>query len=356
MTNSRFTTWTFVICFLLSLVLVLHLLFGFITPVVMAMAIVSICSSVHVKILTKLGHRDYLAATISTTLVVLVILIPISLFMIALVQQGLVLVQATDKLTSTTDISGWMTSLRGYLESFNQYLGKFGVAISTERIINFTSHLSEAIGAWVYATIGLLAANLLSLTLNFVLTVALVFVFFVSGHRAHIFVMDLLPLPDNEKIRLVHRFRELASAVFLGNGLISIAEGVLGGLSFFAFQISGAILWGSVMTIAAFLPVIGSAIVVIPATLYLFLIGQTWQAIVFLLFNTVQLTVLETLVKPRFIGTKSQMHAILVFMSVLAGVQIYGFFGLFYGPLLVTVFLTLAEFYHDHYRNALIKG
>lgn len=354
MTISRFSTWTFVLFLLMSLVLVIHLLFDFITPVIMATVIVSIFRPLYLKLLKVLRNRDYLAAGIATTLVFLGVLIPLAGFFILLAQQGLMLFKVTERLTTTTDISYWMSSLKSHLEIFNGYLAHFNLSISPERILKAATSLTQAMGTWFYDNIRVVAANILSLTVNFILTLALVFVFFVSGQQTKAFVMDLIPLPSNEKERLVKRFRELALAVFVGNGLISLLEGLLGGLSFWALGIYGALMWGVIMTITSFLPVVGATIVVIPGAIYLFLIDQTWQAIFFLSFNTVQLILLETLVKPRVIGTKSQMHAALVFMSILGGVQIYGFFGLFYGPLLVTIFLALAEIYKEHYQARLL--
>lgn len=355
MVTSRFGTYTFVILLISSLILVVHLLFGFITPVVMAMVMVTIFYPLYQRLLRAVKGREYLASSLSTLLIFLLVLIPLSIFFISLVQQGLMLFQKTQRLTGSTDISQMTSSLKSWLDLINRHLSNYGLSISTDRIINGLTLLMQAFGRWVYEGAAQAAANLLSLAFNFVLTVALVFVFFVRGREAKEFLVDLIPLPRDEKDRLVSRVRELSFAVFVGNGLISILEGILGGLSFFAFSISGSLIWGVVMTITAFLPVIGASIVVIPATIYLFLMGQTWQAVAFLSFNSLQLTILETVVKPRLIGTRSQMHAVLVLMSVLAGVQVYGAFGLFYGPLLITLFLALAEIYKEHYRGPLLK-
>jgi predicted PurR-regulated permease PerM len=356
MTNSRFTTWTFLFCLLLSFILVVHLLFSFVTPIIMAMVIVSIFRPIHLRLFTLFRRKDYLAAAISTVFVCLIVLIPLVGFLFALAQQGLALFQATQHLTTSPDISDWVSSLRIHLEMLNKHLASYDISISPDRILKFATSLSQAIGAGIYQGIRYFATNMLLLSVNFILMVALVFVFFVSGKATKNFAMDLIPLPDDEKERVINRFRELASAIFVGNGLISLLEGVLGGLSFFAFQISGALIWGVTIAITAFLPVVGASIVIVPAAIYLFLIDENWQAIVFLSFNLTQLFILETIVKPRFIGTKSQMHAALVFMSIFAGIQVYGIFGLFYGPLLVTTFLVFAEIYKDHYREKLLNG
>lgn len=356
MTTSKFIIWTFVLFLLLSSLLVINLLFNFITPIIMAIVVVSIFSPTHEYLLKWCKNRTYLTASISTTLVFLCVMVPISLFLFALLQQGLAIYQATQKLNDSGDFTLWLESLKDYLEWWQNYLANFGIAISTEKILNFAANLFRALGQRFYDSIGFIATNLLALSFNFFLTVALVFVFFVSGRATKEYIMDLFPIPLDEKERLAKRFQELSSAVFLGNGFISIIEGLIGGFSFYIFNIPGALLWGVAVALAAFLPLVGASVVIIPAAIYLFLTEATWKAVVFLIINLGQLVILETIVKPRLIGTKSQMHSALVFLSILAGVQVYGLFGLFYGPLLVTMFLSLVEIYKEHYRDLLIKN
>lgn len=321
----------------------------------MAMVVVSLFSPIHKKILKITNNKAYLAAGFSTTSVFLLVMVPIGLFLFALLQQALVIYQATEKLNQAGSISSWLSSLKDYLFWWQNFLGVYGIEIAPEKIINLAASFSQAIGRKFYDSIGFIAANLLNLSFSFFLTVALVFVFFVSGKATKDYLMDLFPIPSDEKERLSSRFQELSSAVFLGNGLISVLEGVIGGLSFYFCGIPGALLWGVAMAIAAFLPLVGASIVVIPASIYLFLTVDTYVSVIFVLINASQLVILETLVKPKLIGTKSQMHSVLVFLSVLAGVQVYGVFGLFYGPLLVTMFLTLVEIYKEHYREVLLK-
>ncbi len=355
MTVSKFSTWTFITFLLISLVLVIRLLFDFITPILMAAIIVSIFRPLHNKILRFLGNRSYMAAGLSTFLVFLCVLIPLAVFMMSLVQQASNLLAATEGLSSTSGIDDWLSSLRVYIGMLNDRLAKYHINIAEERIMNAASTLSQTMGQWLYEGLSTLAANLLNVVINFMLMVALVFVLFINAHTTKKFIMDLVPLPHAELERLNYRFKELSHAIFIGSGFICIAQGILGGFSFWAFGIAGAVFWGFVITVTALLPVVGSAIVLVPAAIYLFLMGSTTYAVAFLAFNVVQITLLETLVKPRLIGNKSNMHAALVFMSILAGIQLYGFFGLFYGPLLVTIFLSLVEIYKEHYRDYLLR-
>lgn len=356
MAISKFSTWTFVALLLISAILVAHLLSGFLAPAVLALAIVSILGHVHKKFLAFFKNRAYMAASFSTLLALLCLLIPLSLFFLALIQQAIAIYQAIQQVSSQGHLNLWLSSLETWLQKLQLYLLGIGIKIDPQKIINVGLNLAQDLGQRIYNSIGLIAANLMSLGFDFILTVAFVFVFFVSGRSAKSFIMDLIPIPQEEKEALVRRFQTLSSAIFIGNGLFSILEGIIGGLLCLIFGIKGALVWGVAMAIAAFLPLVGASIIIIPITLYLFLNGLYWQASLFLVINTIQLSVIEIIIKPKFIGTKSQMHALLVFLSIIAGAQVYGIVGLFYGPLLVTIFLSLAEIYKDHYRKQLTKN
>lgn len=354
MTNSKFSTWTFVILLLISLILVIHLLFSFITPIVLAVVLVSLFGPMHQRVLRMVNQHEYLAALLSTMVIVILVIAPIAMFLVVLLQQSLALLRNMQAL-SFDGITAWIEPLKSSIEWVKDYLSRFGLVLSAEKMMSLASSISQMIGGFIYDLVGNIAGNLIQLALYAFLTVALVLVFFMTGHSTKNFIMDLVPIPQKEKERLVKRFQELSSAVFLGNGIISVIEGTLGGCIFYIFGISGALIWGVAMTITSFMPVVGATIVVFPATVYLFLAQGTLDALLFLVLNSIHLIALETIVKPKLIGTKSQMHAVLVFLSVMAGLKIYGALGLFYGPLLVTIFLSLAEIYKEHYRDSLLK-
>lgn len=356
MRTSKFTTWTFVLLLLLSTILVAHLLSSFLAPVILALAIVSILGPLNKRFLHLFGGRAYLAASVSTLIALLCLLIPLALFLVAIIQQILALYQTIEAVSNESHLSHFMTTIENYLQHLSNSLARFHVKLSPPKIINVGLTLAQEAGQRLYNSIGLIAANLVSLAFGFLLTVALVFVFFISGKATKDYLMELIPIPHEEKERLVKRFQALSSAVFIGIGLISIAEGVIGGLLCLIFGIPSALLWGVAITIAAFIPIVGSTVVIVPATIYLVVQHQIWQAIVFAVLNALQLIILEMFVKPGFIGTKSQMHAFLVFLSIIGGIHVYGVLGLFYGPLLVTIFLSLAEIYKDHYREILLKN
>jgi len=101
----------------------------------------------------------------------------------------------------------------------------------------------------------------------------------------------------------------------------------------------------------AFLPILGVGLVFIPAAIFLFLKGSIGAGIFFVIFYLVLSTGVEYLLKPRLVGKRVQMHTLLVFLSIIGGLRLFGILGIIYGPLTVTAFLTLTEIYRASYQD-----
>nr|MDJ0810483.1 AI-2E family transporter [Desulfobacterales bacterium] len=99
-----------------------------------------------------------------------------------------------------------------------------------------------------------------------------------------------------------------------------------------------------------FLPIVGIGVVFLPATVILFVAGRLGAGIFFIVFYVVITLVIEYLFKPRIVGKRVQMHTMLVFLSIIGGLHLFGILGIIYGPLVVTAFLTLADIYQHKYQ------
>jgi predicted PurR-regulated permease PerM len=143
---------------------------------------------------------------------------------------------------------------------------------------------------------------------------------------------------------------DMASSLVVGNGVAAIVQGLVGGLTFFALGLHGAVLWGVVMAIFAFIPVVGISLVFVPFTVILLFAGETSRALMLFIPLSVVATVVEYWLKPLLVGRRAQMHTLLVFLSLIGGVVVFGPVGLLLGPLMMTLFLTLAWIYRERYR------
>jgi predicted PurR-regulated permease PerM len=143
----------------------------------------------------------------------------------------------------------------------------------------------------------------------------------------------------------------MSGAILIGNGVSGLVQGILGGAVFALFGIRSAILWGVIMTLLAFIPIVGVGVVFIPATIYLFLKGRIAAGVFFIIFYMLLSAGAEYVLKPKLVGQRVQMHTLLVFLSIIGGPQLFGILGIIYGPLVATGFLTLTDIYHTSYQN-----
>jgi len=107
------------------------------------------------------------------------------------------------------------------------------------------------------------------------------------------------------------------------------------------------------MAVAAFLPLVGIAAVILPATIYLWVEGRPLTAVLFLVFCMGQSFFFEYGLKPRLMGSSMSMNNLLVFLSLLGGIMGFGMTGLIYGPLIMTLFLTLVQLYQTRYQQTI---
>jgi predicted PurR-regulated permease PerM len=99
------------------------------------------------------------------------------------------------------------------------------------------------------------------------------------------------------------------------------------------------------------LPVIGASVVFIPAAIVLLIQGKVGIGVGYLIYNMVYSSIIEYVIKPRLIGKGMQMNSLLVFIGIIGGIKLFGIMGIIYGPLIITIFLTLAEIYRLEYKE-----
>jgi predicted PurR-regulated permease PerM len=116
---------------------------------------------------------------------------------------------------------------------------------------------------------------------------------------------------------------------------------------------SSIFLWSTVMVLLAFIPLVGISIITIPASIYLLLTGKVAAGITFFIFTTVIALVVENWFKPKFMGSKIQVNSLLLLFYIIAGMGSFGMAGIFYGPIVCILFLTMVDLFETHYVEKL---
>jgi predicted PurR-regulated permease PerM len=190
---------------------------------------------------------------------------------------------------------------------------------------------------------------------HFIVMLYTMYFFLTDGPRLVETVLAYLPLTEEDKQRMLHKFVSVARATLKGTLLIGAAQGGLAGLAFWAVGIDGAVFWATIMTVLSIIPGIGAALIWVPAAVILFAMGSIWQAIALTLFCAIVVGTLDNLLRPVLVGRDTRMHELLIFFSTLGGLMLFGAMGFILGPVLAALFVTAWEMFGTAFERELAE-
>jgi len=349
-TSKNMILWFFIGLFLISVFLLGWLLWPFLSIIVLAAVVAGVFSPIYRFINIKDKITPPFSSFLTCIIIFLVLFIPIAFFVGILSKEAYDLYLTAkdavlgDRLQSLIEGNEWIEKIKGFLARFN-------IELSGEELNSIISESAKAVGFFLYVQARSIASNMFAFVINFFLMLLVIYFLLIDGSRLINFIFALSPLPKEENEAIVQKFKDMAGAILIGNGLGGLIQGVLGGAVFAFFGFESPFLWGVIMALLAFLPIFGIGAVFIPAAVYLFLTSKIGAGIFFIAFYVVLSGGIEYFFKPKLVGHRVKMHTLLVFFSIVGGLNLFGILGIIYGPLVVTGFLTLTDIYHANYRR-----
>jgi len=203
----------------------------------------------------------------------------------------------------------------------------------------------KGIGEYIVQNVSHLFGNIVVLIINFFIMCFSIFYLLKDGGALVNYIKGLLPFNDVQKESLARHVRETVIAAIYGGIAVGAAQGLLGGIAFYIFGIPSPVFWGVTMTFFSFVPVFGTFLIWFPASLILFFTGNYLNGVGLLLYGVLIISSVDNIIKPIVIGRRTRLHILLIFFSVLGGIQLFGFIGFILGPLITSVSLSLLEMY-----------
>jgi predicted PurR-regulated permease PerM len=345
----------FLLLFLVSFLLLGQLFWPFFAILILSFLLSGLFQPVYGFFHNKLKFSPQFSSLVTCGLIIFLVFVPLMFFVGALTKEVLGLYP----LIKGKNLALLMQQLleeNATVGKIKEILAGFGIELHPERITQTLSEFAKIVGLFLYNQASSWAANIMNFAFSFFMMIIIIFFFLIDHERFISYVLELSPLPDEQERQLFRKFEEIAKAVLVGNGICGLLQGVLGGLVFAYFGLGSPILWGGIMAILAFLPIIGIAFVLVPTSFILFLKGKIGLAVFMLIFYAVLSFSVEYLLKPWMVGGRVKMHTLLVFLSIIGGLSVYGVLGIIYGPLIVTAFLSLADIYRKNYSKYVRKA
>ena len=298
---------------------------------------------------TRMTRR--FAAVIMCVLVVIVVFFPMTYLALALSKEAVTLYQDL-----TADITN--DSLRNFFID-NKYIGRMmknlstllGTEVNIDRFISEIVNQLKNFARIIIVTFNHIFENIVRFLFNFVIMILVIYALLAEGIPLKSFLLKLSPLPDDQEELIIDKFNQMNFVTLICNGLGGLLQGILGGIGFWIAGIKLVFLWTTVMIILAFIPLLGISLVYIPACLYLLIVGKISAAITLFIYCSLVAFITENWFKPIFIGNKIQINSLFVLFTIIGGMTVFGFGGIFYGPIIAILFLTMVDLYHKFYSD-----
>lgn len=347
---KRAASGTFFVLLAAATLLVLRILAPFVWIILLALVTAGLIGPWYRKLVAALrGHRRT-AALIVCFVLMAAVLVPMFVTVQAVSQEAVGFYEMTTLQLSQHSLLDLLKERRESIDRLDRLLAPFGFRVTPEEVYRQLATLGVKLGGFFYRQGVSLAKGLVRLGFGFLFWLLVLFYTLVDGDALRDWFYDVLPLPAEHQRLVSRRFTDMAGSLVIGNGLAGIIQGVAGGLVFAATGIPGPVLWGVVMGVLAFIPIVGTSLVYLPTAAVLLLAGDTSRALVVLVPLAVVGTIVEYWLKPALVGRRMRMHTLLVFLALLGGLDAFGPVGLIVGPLIMTAFITLIELYCEGYN------
>jgi predicted PurR-regulated permease PerM len=156
-----------------------------------------------------------------------------------------------------------------------------------------------------------------------------------------------MPLSEEYNAQLTQRFAAVVRATVKGNIVIAVIQGLIGGVAFWLLGIKGALLWGTLMTFLSLLPAVGSALVWVPAAVYLIVTGSLAKGIALVLVGVLVIGLIDNLLRPVLVGRDTRLPDYVVLISTIGGIALFGINGFVIGPLIAALFMAAWTLFRD---------
>jgi len=192
--------------------------------------------------------------------------------------------------------------------------------------------------------------------MHFLIMLVTLFFLFRDGESLRERIHTLIPISPTYEQQIVDKFRVVATATVLGNLLTAVAQGVAGGLVYWALGIPNPLFWSFATALFSMVPVVGTAIIWVPWSIYFLLTGLLSQGVILIFLSFFVVGMIDNLIRPLFIEGRAKMNTLMVFLSIMGGISYFGVLGMIFGPIIVAVGITFLELYKLEFQSELSES
>ena len=212
---------------------------------------------------------------------------------------------------------------------------------SDENIVSFQKQATQIVPSIINSS-----ASILS---NFAIMFFLLYFLLISGRRTEKFLDGFIPLKEENVHLLSDETKMMIRANAIGIPVLAIIQGVIATFGYWVFGVEDYGLWGFLTGVFSMVPIVGTAVIWVPLTAYLFAIDKTGYAIGLLIYALALITNIDYVVRVTLLKKFMDVHPLITIFGVIIGIGLFGFWGVIFGPLLISYFIILVKIYINEF-------
>jgi predicted PurR-regulated permease PerM len=341
-TATKSARVTFGLLLVGSMLLVAMVLRPIWKPIFLAVVLAAALWPVNEWFARKFGQRHRLASALTTLLLVVLILGPVLSLTIVAITEAI----DTFQLVRTTLEEG---GIAGMLERLPDWVER-----PLNRALEWLPHDVESLTAQAMtrgeAAVGLfgtILAGITSIAFDLVLMLIVFHTLLEHGKELVAWILRISPLPETHE--LLGEARQTSAYVLRSSFLTALVQGSVATLGFYIASVPNPLFFGTIALFAAFIPSVGTALVTLPMIGLLVLSGYIWQPIFLTVWAVLAIGLVDNMLNPLLIRNGVRLNGVVIFISLIGGMLVFGAIGLIIGPLAVTMFLAMVRFMYREY-------
>jgi predicted PurR-regulated permease PerM len=321
---------------------------SFLESVFMAAVFSGMMHGLYSRMARRLRGRKTTAAVLTVLVFVVVLIVPIMAFL------GIVVAQALEVSASVGPFVEREMSQPQELDGLLQRIPFWETIQPYQDLISVkVAEFAGRLGTFLVSSVAAASRGTAVFFFHMFVMLYAMFFFLVHGKEYLAKVLYYIPLESDAENRLVAKFVSVARATIKGTLVIGVLQGGLAGIAFWIVGIKGWAFWSVVMMVLSIIPGIGTALVWVPALIYLLALGHTGAAIGLGTWCAVVVGTVDNVLRPRLVGRDTQMSDLLVLLSTLGGIILFGASGIIIGPIVAALWVTVWEIYGEMFSEYL---
>jgi len=352
--NNQYQKIVPFIIFILALFLFFNIIRPMITILLGSILISYISFPIYKRIIKKIPNK-FISITLSLLIISIILLIPFSFLFVEITREGYSFYNSLSNKISKGALFGFgcasadskVCLLLNQAERFSlEQLSTFGL---DKELQKFLPILEDKIKDLIISTPLIIAQIFLTFIISY----------FILKDWKNILtkIVDLLPIRTKTEKRLIKEFGNIAHTVIYAQLFVALVQGIIASIGFYIAGVPFPIILGVVLAFCALIPAIGTAIIWLPASLYLILSGYFSQdywilgkGIGLLLYCILIVSTIDNILLAKIVNSKTHVNQIIVIVGVIGGAAMFGIVGIFIGPILLPLLITYFETFKERFR------